>query len=241
MSYLTDIGLPAALAIIGVYMAYLGVDVTIHPPMDDKAKRSLKLKFIVCGAIISLLTVTQGLLSSSNQHALEVAMKDFKEKPMKLEIPGFLTGGLDQLEKDDGLPVFRVGVPIRINTHWTNDGGTPISGVKAASRIWTIRTNSQTDAETHSHFRKAIENEISKKYPGPIINPGGGIYHTDQTEHPMSAPDIADITAGRIRVYVLSHAQWDSKPEGVDFCLFATGPETAKATVDKIPWGGCEY
>jgi hypothetical protein len=242
MAFFTDILLPAALVLITVYMAYLGVDVTVNSPCGDKAKRTLKVKFIVCGAVIAALTVTQGILNSANQHALETALKDFKEKPMQIRVPGFVQfDGLAQLDIDKGRPLVRDGAPVRFNSIFINAGGSPVFGAGFISKIWTIRANTETDSEIRHRFRKAIEPQLASQKQGQIVAIGGRFLRTLSSDHDLTKDEVADIVAGRIRVYILSHYWWQEKANGFDLCEWIGGPDPAgSVSIEQTSWHNCE-
>jgi hypothetical protein len=242
MAFVTDILLPAVLVLVTVYMAYLGVDVTVNPPIGDKAKRLLKIKFIVCGVAIAALTVTQGLLNSANQHALESALKDFKEKPMQVQVSGFLQfHGIAQLDGDQGKPLIRDGFPVRLNIEFRNAGGSPVSAANFVSRIWTIRANTETDSEIRRNFKKATEPEVAILKPGQTVGVGNRLLKTVSSDHALTKEDVADIIAGRLRVYFLSHYWWQERPEGIDLCNWVGGPldPVGSESIDKTAWHNC--
>jgi hypothetical protein len=67
-----DVVMSLLLAGTGFYVSYLGVRVTLNPIQSDdsKAKRVMQIKFIVCGAVIAILTIAQGIRNGISQHKL---------------------------------------------------------------------------------------------------------------------------------------------------------------------------
>jgi hypothetical protein len=103
-----------------------------RPPFENHSvqKTRRKIAFIVCGLIVAGLTIFQGFRNSASQSELQVALKELKEKPLKVGSPGFMQlYGLFPVESDRSQPAFRAGATIRFNSFFINGGGAPVYGL----------------------------------------------------------------------------------------------------------------
>src|SRR5580700_2500994 len=62
-----DIGISAALAILTIVMAYLGVHVTLHPADSKQSKRWYKIGFSSCAIAAVALVIWQGVRNGKAQ------------------------------------------------------------------------------------------------------------------------------------------------------------------------------
>lgn len=73
-----DITIAVSILATAVFMAYLGVDVTLHPPDTPKKIRNRKIAFWSLGIIAGALTVLQGVRNGLSQHELIEVIKNNK-------------------------------------------------------------------------------------------------------------------------------------------------------------------
>lgn len=65
-----DIATSAALALLTIVMAYLGIHVTLHPPNESsKARLCYKSGFFVCGCLMVCLVIIQGIRAKRAQRS----------------------------------------------------------------------------------------------------------------------------------------------------------------------------
>lgn len=65
-----DITISAALAVLTIAIAYLGIHVTLHPPNESsKARRFYKTGFFVCGCFMVFLVILQGIRTKQTQRS----------------------------------------------------------------------------------------------------------------------------------------------------------------------------
>ena len=74
-----DICISAALAVLTIIMAYLGVHVTLHPVESAMAKKLYKIGFCLCAFGTVSLVVWQGIRNAQTQNALRFDVKEARD------------------------------------------------------------------------------------------------------------------------------------------------------------------
>jgi hypothetical protein len=239
---IAGICLPVLLALTAWRMAYLGVHVTLHPAKKTADKEKLKREFYALAGVIVFLTLGQGLLNFLDRQAQHQELADFKEKPMQVQVPGFFQfNGIRQLDIDQGNPLVREGYPVRFNVTFNNIGGLPVFGAQFVSKIWTIRANTESDFEIRRNFTKMTESEVATLKHGQTVSIRGELFKTVSSDHALTKEDVADIIAGRLRVYLISHYWSQTRPDGDDLCNWIGGPTdpVGSTSFSNIAWHNC--
>jgi hypothetical protein len=205
----TQVGPNEAVSNLSEWVAKIGIR---NPPawlkeraVDRRVRRGAFFMFVIL-LFLGGMVFQRWLSPNDQQQTLQRQLDDlreFKEKPIQLQIPGFMQfAGIRQLAVDIGQPIFRVGMPIRFNFSYMNGGGAVVLGAKSVSKICTVRSNTQTDSEILENFKKIIQPDIAQTNQGQIVATGAGIFHTEQLDHELTREEITDIVAGRIKVYI---------------------------------------
>ena len=191
------------------------------------------------GACIAVaLTACQAIDNHRETTSLRASIDKFTSKPMQMVIPGFMQPGGVVSQKPK---LLNIGEPIQLNFLFSNGGGSPVYGAKEASLIWIVRTNAEDEATIVSQFKTKIEPKLTEKYEGSLVAAGGRIYHTIETDRPLTADDISDIISGRLSVFMLSHVWWNEKPEGFTTCYRLQPPENTSVTFEQTSWHVCKF
>ena len=69
-----DVLLAVASALVTLYIAYLGVHVTLHPPQDARTRRAYKIRFWACGLLAVALIIGQTVRNAETQSEIQTEL-----------------------------------------------------------------------------------------------------------------------------------------------------------------------
>jgi len=97
----TDILISAALAILTIVMAYLGVHVTLHPADSTRAKRWYKIGFSSCAMVAVALVVWQGVRNGEAQAGFQRTVENAAQSAQRA------SQRIDGLQRDEQTEIAR--------------------------------------------------------------------------------------------------------------------------------------
>jgi hypothetical protein len=214
-------------------MAYLGVDVTFHPPKELR-KSAIKKKFKILGIAAGVLVAVQGIRIAVSQREILVAIKTGP--------PGFM--------HISGNPFFVDGklvanVPTRINLGVTAGGSSPIYNVQTLFSTMLSPTGDnqgELDRAAYLNFENALQKQLQQWEKsgdtGTTATPGYTVWST--TVGTFTQDQVDGILNGRVRLYTFSWARWKDAPKDFEDCVWLQRPESADLSKPLI-WHICEH
>lgn len=141
---------------------------------------------------------------------------------------------------------FQIGKPILVNIIYKNRGREPVSGLRLFEAMILCSApgdQRSKDRGTWHLFQDAVAREkASNDEMGVDVGVDRRVFGTVYSQ-PMTKSLISSILSRNTLVYVLSHAEWNENPKGIDLCQWMQIPSDInglRIPNDRIVWDACE-
>jgi hypothetical protein len=216
---IVDILLAAGITAISLWLAYLGVSVTLHPP-TEKEQVSLKRRFLILGFVAVGLTIFQGIRAGIAQKELLEAIHN---NPAKIEVnvpqspPPNVTVNPVPAQKHahvtfkgmvptNGYPLrpFHQGQEPKINTEIENYDDIPVMDTKMAGRVVVSPV-----AYIDGVFKK-YRNTLKPSGGNGTLSFGNTSYRTFSGS-PLTDDDVIGLDKGEKALCTIEIIQWNDE------------------------------
>lgn len=226
-----DFAISGLLVLASVRMAFLGVHVTLSPPIE-REKKKIRRKFVFWGAVAVCLAIAQSARNQMGQHALTDALN-------KLRSEAYV-----YLESPD-LQLFQLGKPILVNVGAKNSGPGTALELQCLDSLQVVYAE-PIGPHGEPMVPKDVANlayerfeEALRKSPGNWVLTMGDKESRWSTAYgpTLDANLENDIRNGRKALLITSRNTWKdgTGPHGTEFCTWLQIP------FDKIQiWHSCE-
>jgi hypothetical protein len=143
------------------------------------------------------------------------------------------------LPKTYGLP-FRPRGSVSFDIQCINRGAVPITNVDAALDILLLSgSEEERRSKLHQRFSQLLSTaQTGNRSPAANIGVGIGLWGTVETGL-LDANKFSELFSGTLFIYIIGHAWWKEKAEGIDLCVSMQTPELRNLTPSGIVWHVC--
>ncbi len=213
-----DIAISAALAILTIVMAYLGVHVTLHPTEDPKTIRRYKWGFVASAALAVLLVIFQGVRNALSQATLQrqlARIENNTHEPPKVvvNVPPTVIPQHTHVVCEDARPPtdrpdvwlpFHEGQQAALNLGFANAGDFAVREPSTGFRIVLV--------PFHNYWLTFRKLASSVNITGPqgtiVAHTGGVIYATFNGPKFTHDDDVSEFYLGHKVLCDIGRVQW---------------------------------
>jgi hypothetical protein len=212
-------------------LAYLGLNVTIHPPgsRQGRTKKSLKREFVIIGCLSTLLVAIQVYRASGASSALMVEIGKNRNA----------AASLYSVEPSNRGQALIAGQLLQFNVHFMVRENTA-RNLRFAAQMFIVDSAPTVDVSraVASQFKGTETQQLN--FLGQDMGVNTGAWKT--VSMPMSEKQIEDIMAGKSTIYVVTTVHWVN-PSGSDGhsdgCTYLQTPIEKYLTLTNGVWHFC--
>jgi hypothetical protein len=237
VSTILDILISVVLVIASWRLAYLGLDVTLHPP-SERSKKRVKWEFWVWGIVAVILAIAQGARTQISQHHLDetlgklgAGVQHIQDNPPKVEVkippvvqpPKHTNVNFMNPFDDPVRPLFPIhqGEKCAVNIGYKNSGKFKVRASREGGSVLVVTTKLSNAFRDYRDTLKLLGS-------GGDLNPSNDQYlYATYLSDPLTDEQLSQLNSGKAALCAIGIVDWkdDSGHYETHFaqCLYYQG------------------